>query len=80
MTGGISLFTASDYGWSRPLLLSNLTSCGMEGWDQIKVVLDSFMWIGMVQDKPGKALFDSMIARQEDGEIKYYGDSTLLVC
>ncbi len=72
--GGISLFDGADYGWLRPLLVTNASLWSIETWEQMKDVLEGFMWIRMVQDKPGKALFNSITACQEDMGFEYGAD------
>ncbi|KAI1465806.1 uncharacterized protein F4812DRAFT_466223 [Daldinia caldariorum] len=61
--GAVSLFGAADTeGWLKPLLRVNLERCGVRSWPAMRAVLDSFMWIGIVHDAPGKALFDSVMS------------------
>ncbi|OTB11599.1 hypothetical protein K445DRAFT_321979 [Daldinia sp. EC12] len=61
--GAVSLFSAADNeAWLKPWLRVNLELCGVDSWPAMRAVLDSFMWVGVVQDAPGKALFDSTMS------------------
>ena len=33
---------------------------GFKSWNEMRGVLKSFMWIGLLHDKPGKDVFDSI--------------------
>lgn len=67
MVGAVSVFDgqiANDNGddrWLKPLLLVNMDLCGIHSWSEMRDLLESFMWIGLVHDKPGKAVFDSAV-------------------
>lgn len=55
MAGAVSVFNASNDGWLKPLLLGNIGLCEIDSWSRMQNLLMSFMWIGLVHDKPGKA-------------------------
>jgi hypothetical protein len=40
------------------LLLVNIRLCEIDSWIKMQDLLMSFMWIGLVHDKPGKGLFN----------------------
>jgi hypothetical protein len=58
MAGAVAVFDSSDYEWLKPLLLANIGLCKIDSWSQMHDLLRSFMWIGLVHDKPGKGAFD----------------------
>jgi len=61
MVGAISVFDAADDGWLKPLVLANIGLCEIDSWSKMHDLLKSFMWIGLVHDKPGRQVFDSII-------------------
>ncbi|KAN0110647.1 hypothetical protein V8E51_007034 [Hyaloscypha variabilis] len=60
MIGAVSVFERSDASWLGPLLSKHVTVCGIKSWDEIRDVLDSLIWIPLVQGKAGKDFFDSV--------------------
>lgn len=58
MIGAVSVFDATDDQWLKPLLLLNLRLCEIDSWSKMQDLLKSFMWIGLLHDKPGKAVFE----------------------
>lgn len=62
MVGAVSVFDVADDVWLQPLLQVNIRLCGIYEWSQMRTFLGSFMWIGLVYDKPGKVVFESAIA------------------
>ncbi|OGM47778.1 hypothetical protein ABOM_003239, partial [Aspergillus bombycis] len=63
MVGGISVFGTSDDEWLKPWLRANSQLCKVKSWPAMRGVLESFMWIGVIHDKPGKALFESALSQ-----------------
>jgi len=61
MVGAVSVCEATDDGWLKPLLLVNIGLCEIDSWSKMQDLLKSFIWIGLVHDKPGKGIFDSTI-------------------
>jgi hypothetical protein len=61
MVGAVSVFDETDNWWLKPLLRVNIGLCGIDEWSEMQELLKGFMWIGLVYDKSGKSLFDSMI-------------------
>lgn len=59
MIGAIVLFDAKDDWWFRPLFQSNLKLCQIDSWDKMLQLLQSFIWIGLIHEKPAKIMFDS---------------------
>ena len=39
----------------------NIELCDVFTWDGMRDLLSSFLWIGLVYDKPGKHVFDSIL-------------------
>jgi hypothetical protein len=61
MAGAVSVFDPSDHEWLKPLLLVNIGLCEIDSWSKMQDLLRSFMWIGLVHDKPGKGVFDMAV-------------------
>lgn len=61
MVGAVSVFDETDDEWLRPLLLDNAGLCEIDSWSEMKDLLQSFLWIGLVHDKVGEAIFGSAI-------------------
>jgi hypothetical protein len=61
MIGAISVFTEPDDAWLKPWLRSNIELCKVESWSELRGIMNSFIWIGLVFDKPGKDIFDSVM-------------------
>lgn len=62
MIGVVSVFDTADDVWLHPFLRLNIRLCGIYEWSEMQKLLGSFMWIGLVYDKPGKVVFESTIA------------------
>ncbi len=60
--GAIAAFDAADNAWLRPLLIDNMSLCGIDTWVQMRDLMRSFLWIGLLHDKPGKGVFDTAMA------------------
>lgn len=60
MVGAVSVFTEDDDTWLKPWLCVNIDLCEANGsWATMRDVLNSFMWVEMLHDGPGKVIFDS---------------------
>ena len=62
MIGAISTFTEQDDTWLKPRIHQSIKSCGIKSWSETRDVLASFLWIGLVHDRPGKQIFDSTLS------------------
>ncbi|KAK3358803.1 hypothetical protein B0T25DRAFT_599686 [Lasiosphaeria hispida] len=62
MAGAVSVLGEGDDGWLKPLLLVNIGLCDARSWGEMRDILSSLMWIGMLYDKAGKGLFDSIVS------------------
>ncbi|KAI0550662.1 hypothetical protein F4679DRAFT_583331 [Xylaria curta] len=63
MAGGVGVFDELDCACFHNLLLEAATLCGIKYWSQMRDVLNSLMWIGIVHDNQGKRVFDAAIGR-----------------
>lgn len=59
MVGALSVFPPSDHPWLKDCLQQHIETCHMKSWKELRDVLKSFMWIGLLHDKAGNAFFDS---------------------
>ena len=60
MIGTVSVFSGPDHNvWLLPWLRSTIELCKLESWSEVLDVMNSFIWIGLVFDKPGKHIFDT---------------------
>jgi hypothetical protein len=64
MVGAVSVFDETDDGWLKPLLRVAISLCGIDEWSEMQELLKEFMWIGLVYDKSGKSVFDSIFTGQ----------------
>ena len=62
MVGAVSVLDEIDEPWLKPLLRVNIGLCAIDQWSEMQRLLKDFMWIGLVYDKPGKRVFDSIVA------------------
>lgn len=63
MVGEIPTHRTSDTTWSDYRLKNCIGACGFTSWDDMRQNLESFLWIGVVQEKPGKEIFDSIMSK-----------------
>ncbi|KAI3333178.1 hypothetical protein F4824DRAFT_491169 [Ustulina deusta] len=61
MACAITIFNESDGAWLRGLLREAASLYGINCWSQMRKILMSLMWIGIVHDKQGKRVFDAAI-------------------
>ncbi|RAL00038.1 uncharacterized protein BO80DRAFT_409292 [Aspergillus ibericus CBS 121593] len=61
--GGLSVFEPSARSYFRQWLLYHLGGCCVRSWPEMRAILSSFMWIGLVHDRAGKEIFDSVLTR-----------------
>lgn len=62
MVSAVSVLDSSYEYWLQPLLLVNIQRCDIHSWSAMRNLLKSFLWIGLVHDRPGRSIFDSVIA------------------
>ncbi|PYI03947.1 hypothetical protein BO78DRAFT_373950 [Aspergillus sclerotiicarbonarius CBS 121057] len=66
--GGLSVFVPSARSYFRQWLLYHLGGCGVHTWAEMRAILSSFMWIGLVHDRAGKDIFDSVLTHMVSGK------------
>jgi hypothetical protein len=63
MVGAISLLDEKDDWWLRPLFPFNVGMCQVETWEDMRTIMvDEFLWIGLVHDRPGRIVFERLMA------------------
>jgi hypothetical protein len=60
MVGAVSVLDESDDWWLKPLLRFNIGLCAIDVWSEMQRLLKDFMWIGLVYDKPGRSVFETV--------------------
>ncbi len=60
--GALSVFdiNAAADRWVGTLLLSSMDLCEVRSWNQMRRQLVAFLWIDILHDHPGMAIFDSL--------------------
>jgi len=58
MTGTISVFNISDEAWLRVHLREHADKCQVKTWKEMQEILRSFMWIALLDEQPGKQIYD----------------------
>jgi hypothetical protein len=60
--GAISVFDEPDNSWLKPWFRFFVAACGVreQAWDEVKGILGSFLWIGLVHDEPGRQVVATM--------------------
>lgn len=59
MVSAVSVFDFRDYPWLQPLLFVNINRCDIHCWSAMRNLLQSFLWVGLVHDSPGRSIFES---------------------
>lgn len=72
MTGAVSIFNENDDQWLKPNLLSIISSCSLDSWDQARDILHSIMWIDLLHDHLGKRYFDSVVSDGSSVEFLHH--------
>ena len=64
MVGALSMSHEPDgIAWLSPTLRMNIELCDVSTWDGMRDLLGSFLWIGLVYDKPGKDVFEMIMSQ-----------------
>ncbi|KAJ3550273.1 hypothetical protein NM208_g66 [Fusarium decemcellulare] len=58
MTGAISVF--GDEEWLKNALRKYAEKCGVRRWKEIHRILESFMWISLLDEQLGRSVYDSL--------------------
>ncbi|KAF2092966.1 hypothetical protein NA57DRAFT_62068 [Rhizodiscina lignyota] len=62
MIGGTSIFhEPDDIAWLKTWLRRTIKLCSISSWDQMRDILNSFLWIGLIYDKPGQDFFKNCV-------------------
>ena len=69
MVGALSVFDVSDETWLRKLLREYASKCRVKTWKEVQDVLKSFMWIPLLDQRPGKCIFDELCLDGRDVEM-----------
>ncbi|TRX96344.1 hypothetical protein FHL15_002616 [Xylaria flabelliformis] len=59
MIGAISIFDAVEDSWLRREIQQYVEKCGVRTWKDMRDVLKSFMWIGLLDDRAGQDITKS---------------------
>ncbi|KAI3061625.1 hypothetical protein CBS147353_9872 [Aspergillus niger] len=81
--GGLVVFLPAVRRNFRHWLLYYLGSCRVRSWEEMRAILSSFIWIGLVHDKGGKEIFDTLFANLEPGAetfVDQTSSSKLITC
>ncbi|KPM42814.1 hypothetical protein AK830_g3727 [Neonectria ditissima] len=62
MTGAVSVFPLSEQGWFQQCLREYAELCEVRTWKKMQEVLKSFLWIALLDEEPGKRIYDSLYA------------------
>ena len=57
--------------WLRPRIRETIELCKVSTWDAVRDLLNSFMWVGLIYDVPGKEIFDLTMLSQSCDEEHY---------
>jgi hypothetical protein len=60
MIGANSIFNISDEAWLREYLREHADRCQVKTWKGMQDILKSFMWITLLDEQPGKHIYDSL--------------------
>ena len=61
MIGAVSVSGAADHVSLGPLLRTSFQKCGVSSWSGLLNVMNSMVWIGLVFDKPGERVYNSVM-------------------
>lgn len=60
ITGANSVFNISNEAWLRENLREHSDRCQVRTWREMQEILKSFMWIALLDEQPGKQIYDSL--------------------
>lgn len=69
MTGANSLFNISDEEWLREGLRAHACKCQSNTWKDTQGILKSFIWVSLLDDIPGKQVYDMLRLAGGNAEI-----------
>ncbi|KAI0551750.1 hypothetical protein F4679DRAFT_572074 [Xylaria curta] len=59
MIGAISIFDPAEDGWLMERIQQYVEECGVKTWRDMRDILKSFMWIGLLDDRAGEDITKS---------------------
>jgi hypothetical protein len=63
MVGATSIFhEPDDIAGLKKWLQPTIAMCSISSWNQMRDALNSFLWIGLIHDKPGREFFEALIS------------------
>ncbi|KAJ5587588.1 uncharacterized protein N7459_003353 [Penicillium hispanicum] len=60
--GAISVLSPADDSWLMPWLRVNCDMCGAQGWEELRGRLKGLLWIDILHDRPGQAIFKTAMS------------------
>ena len=57
MAGSLSVFDVSQEPWLRQTMRQQLEKCNVKTWSSLRTALKSFMWVDILDEPTGKAIF-----------------------
>ena len=57
--GAMAVFKERDDQWLTARLRATMELCRVQSWTEVQEIMRSIMWIGLVHDQPGKAVFEA---------------------
>ncbi|KAI0135839.1 hypothetical protein F4814DRAFT_38297 [Daldinia grandis] len=60
MVGAISIFNISDEVWLSERIEEHVGRCQIKTWREMQDTLKSFLWIGVLDEQPGRYVYDSL--------------------
>ncbi|KAI0849159.1 hypothetical protein F5Y00DRAFT_253086 [Daldinia vernicosa] len=60
MIGAVSIFNISDELWLRKHIEEHVGRCQIKIWREMQDVLRSFMWIAVLDEQPGRDVYNSL--------------------
>jgi hypothetical protein len=58
--GSISLFDISNETWLREYMREYIRRCQVKTWKEMQDILESFMWIALLDEHLGKQIYDEL--------------------
>lgn len=71
IVGFVAVFDESDHTWQKPLLLSSTERCGIRSWREVSEMMNTYVWIDIVFDKPGKDVYEMLLFKRNREERRW---------
>jgi hypothetical protein len=69
LVGAISAFEPPDEAWLSPFLRANIESSGVTSWGKMRLVMESLIWLPVVQEQHGKDFFDRALHNNDSNRM-----------